>query len=304
MNYEDSHLSDHQLLLDVERELPARDQKPVRAHLDACWKCRARRQELENAIADFVRAHQGEFDEKLPPAAGRRALLKAQLDQLAATEPRSNWFLLTRRLDWALRGRENTARKRARQTKPSAPPMKTQRLVSLRGPNVSQLLTVAACGLAVLGLLLVRHLVSRPGASLSQTTVVSIPDSRLTPGATILAGRQAVCALSNVKNKTVPVALQKQVFQEYGIAGSEPQAYEVDYLVTPALGGADDIRNLWPHSYRATVWNARVKDALEDRLRDMVCDGSLDLEQAQKDIAENWIAAYKKYFRTEQPLLP
>ncbi len=98
------------------------------------------------------------------------------------------------------------------------------------------------------------------------------------------------------------MALQRKVLEEYGIAGAEPRAYEIDYLVTPALGGADDIRNLWPHSYSATAWNAAVKDALEDRLRDMVCDGSLDLTQAQKEIAGNWIAAYKKYFHTERPL--
>jgi len=95
--------------------------------------------------------------------------------------------------------------------------------------------------------------------------------------------------------------VRKQVFQEYGIPGAKPEAYEVDYLVTPALGGADDLRNLWPHSYSAT-WNARVKDELEDRLREMVCSGNLDLTEAQREIAENWIAAYKKYFHTEQPL--
>jgi hypothetical protein len=50
------------------------------------------------------------------------------------------------------------------------------------------------------------------------------------------------------------------------------------------------------------VWNARVKDELEDRLRQMVCDGSLDLTEAQREIATNWIAAYKKYFRTDRPL--
>jgi hypothetical protein len=44
-----------------------------------------------------------------------------------------------------------------------------------------------------------------------------------------------------------------------------------------------------------------VKDELEDRLRDMVCDGSLDLTEAQHEIATNWITAYKKYFRTERP---
>jgi hypothetical protein len=34
----------------------------------------------------------------------------------------------------------------------------------------------------------------------------------------------------------------------------------------------------------------------------MVCDGSLDLTEAQREIAGNWIAAYKKYFHTDQPL--
>ena len=125
------------------------------------------------------------------------------------------------------------------------------------------------------------------------------PIPRLTPGATILATRLVVCAQANTKNKAVPAELQRKVFEEYGIAGAAPRAYEVDYLVTPALGGADDIRNLWPHSYSATMWNARVKDALEDRLREMVCEGSLDLTEAQQEIAVNWIAAYKKYFHTD-----
>jgi hypothetical protein len=263
MSSEDSHLSDQQLLLDVEGELSTHDEKPVRSHLDACWKCRARRQEIENAIADFIRIHQREFDVKLPPAAGRRALLKAQLAQLSATQPRSGRFVLTRRSDWAL--------------------------------------AAAALGL-VLGLLLARSVAGLPSRPRPRAVVVSIPDSRLTPGAAVLASRQAVCAQANTNNKAVPVALQRKVFEEYGIAGAEPQAYEVDYLVTPALGGADDIRNLWPHSYSATVWNARVKDDLENRLRDMVCDGSLDLAEAQREIAGNWIAAYKKYFRTAQPL--
>ena len=131
---------------------------------------------------------------------------------------------------------------------------------------------------------------------------VSIPDSTLTPGATLLASRWMVCAQVNVKNKAVPAALQRAVFQEYGLQGQDPRAYEVDYLVTPALGGADDIHNLWPHSYSATAWNAQVKDALEDRLREMVCDGSLDLAEAQREIAMNWITAYKKYFHTDKPL--
>jgi hypothetical protein len=263
MHLEGSHLSDQQLLLDIEGELPAAGEKTVAGHLEACWKCRARRQELESAINAFIRTHQRELDPGLPPAAGPRALLKVRLAELSAAAPRS-WPLLQKaRLGWPL---------------------------------------TAALGLVTLGLLLAGFWMNRHGEPAPRAWVVSVPDSRLTPGAAILASRQAVCAQTNTKNKAVPVALQRQVFAEYGLSGAEPQAYEVDYLVTPALGGADDIRNLWPHSYTETVWNARVKDALEDRLRDMVCGGRLDLTAAQKEIAENWIAAYKKYFHTEQPL--
>ena len=265
MNYQDSHFSDEQLLRRLEGELSARDEKLVQSHLDGCWKCRARCQELEDAIADFVRVYQGEFDAKLPPIAGSRALLRARLAQVSSSLPRrrSGWLASLAQFAWPLS---------------------------------------AACGLLALGFFLANSGLGRQGKSRSQAVLVSIPDSRLTPGAALLETRQAVCAQPNTRNKAVPVALQRKVFEEYGIARAEPRAYEVDYLITPALGGADDIHNLWPQSDSATVWNAHVKDELEDRLRDMVCDGSVDLSEAQKEIAENWIAAYKKYFRTDKPL--
>jgi hypothetical protein len=223
-----------------------------------------RRQELENAIVDFVRVYQQDLDAKIPPAAGPRALLKARIAQLSGTEPgwRSEWFSVSRGLACA----------------------------------------VGICGLLAFGLFLVRLNTVRHGSSRVQAWVVSIPDSRLTPGATVLVSRADVCAQPRSNNKPVSAAVQRKVFEEYGIWGVDPRAYEVDYLVTPALGGADDIHNLWPHSYSATAWNARVKDALEDRLHGMVCDGSLDLTEAQREIASNWIAAYKKYFHTDQPL--
>jgi hypothetical protein len=34
-----------------------------------------------------------------------------------------------------------------------------------------------------------------------------------------------------------------------------------------------------------------------------VCSGNLDLRTAQRDIATDWIAAYKKYFHSESPIL-
>jgi hypothetical protein len=260
---QDFHLSDQDLLRDLDGELPAGEVKRAHEHLDACWKCRTRRQEMEGAIERFMQCREAEPDD-LPPAAGPRALLKAQLAELshARSNPPAPWFS-HKALTWAA--------------------------------------AVTACGFVALALYVVNS--DEPFESArAKPVVVSVPDSRLTPGATLLASRREVCSESNTKNKAVPVALQRRVFAEYGIKGADPRAYEVDYLITPALGGADDIHNLWPHSYSSAVWNAQVKDALEDRLRNMVCEGNLDLQEAQQEIARDWIAAYKKYFNTDRPL--
>lgn len=132
--------------------------------------------------------------------------------------------------------------------------------------------------------------------------IVTVPNPKFTPGATVLRSQQELCEEADVKNKAIPPALQERVFAEYGVRSPQDGMYEVDYLITPALGGADDIRNFWPQSSQTTVWNSRVKDELEDHLRALVCDGRLDLATAQREIAGNWIEAYKKYFQTNQPI--
>ena len=261
MKHPESHLSDQQLLLDAEGELSTHEEKLVRAHLSACWTCRARRQEFEDAIASFVRSRKEGPEPELPPAAGPRALLRARMAELSAKGP------------------------------------------SVRFPFPRGLrATAAICAVLVPGIAVTRLALNRERRTSERAAMMYyMPDARLTPGATVLLSRSGVCSRPGDGNKPVPVALQRQVFQEYGIPRADPRAYEVDYLVTPALGGADDIHNLWPHSHSAT-WNAHVKDALEDRLREMVCDGTLDLAEAQQEIATNWISAYKKYFHTDGPL--
>jgi hypothetical protein len=167
-------------------------------------------------------------------------------------------------------------------------------------PRLSWTVVAAGLMLALATGVLFRGLSARYAPRL---VAVTVPNPSFTPGATVLLGQREVCTETSVKNKAVPAALQKRVFDEYGIRAAEPGAYEVDYLITPALGGADDIHNLWPQSSRATLWNAGVKDALEDHLRNLVCDGQLDLATAQREIAGNWIEAYKKYFQTDRPLV-
>jgi hypothetical protein len=259
-----SHLSDQELLMAVDGELSARDDRRVHSHLNACWDCRTRQQEIEAAIGEFVRIHRRTFDKQIPPADGPRALLKAQIAQLGDKQGGS-WLHWFRVMSWRLRWGT----------------------------------FAAACGLAAMSYITLRSWAAR---GVGGVVAVAVPDPSLTPGAAVLASEKEVCSQSNTKNKAVPLALQRRVFDEYGIRPADPTAYEIDYLITPALGGADDIHNIWPQSNGGTVWNAQVKDALEDHLRTLVCDGQLDLGTAQRDIASNWIEAYKKYFHTDRPL--
>jgi hypothetical protein len=162
---------------------------------------------------------------------------------------------------------------------------------------------MGVCVLALMIVAIPHHWSSRRGPTMYASFVpMSFPTTTLTPGVARPASRQQVCGSNEGKNRDVPVALRRKVFELYGIPRADPKAYEVDYLITPALGGADDIGNLWPQSYSAIVWNARVKDALEDRLHEMVCRGDVDLATAQREISTDWISAYKKYFRTDRPI--
>jgi hypothetical protein len=133
----------------------------------------------------------------------------------------------------------------------------------------------------------------------------SIPDRSLTPGMTRPVSVSEVCSLAHEEVvRQVSDSLRQQVLAEYGMKASNLNDYEIDYLITPGLGGADDIHNLWPEPYKSHEWNARVKDALEERLHQLVCTHQVSLETAQRDIAADWIAAYKKYFRTDKPQPP
>ena len=263
MQYQESHVSDQDLALLADGELDPGRTPEVAAHLAQCWFCRARKQDIENAIVDFVRLQRQTLDKRLPPPAPMRAMLKARLAQISEANPA--WGLQRPRQAWAYAS--------------------------------------AALFAIVLGGALWSHLWENPMRIFTPRPVpVSFPEPSLTPGAVATVNKDQICAASRPKNRVVPASLQRKVFEEYGIPSAEPRAYEVDYLITPALGGADDIRNLWPQSSTAAVWNAQVKDTLEDRLHDLVCEGNLDLTTAQQEIASDWIAAYKKYFRTDRPI--
>jgi hypothetical protein len=270
---EDLHLSDQELLLAADGELSARRAAQVHAHLAACWDCRARMAEIEGTIADFARAHRQTLDPQLPPIAGPRALLRAQLVELASKREASSWRRLCQ---------------------------------FAKAPRTAAFLSAAVVIAAMVGGLLFQHsTLGTTRAVVAPLERAAVPDRGLTPGATRRVTLSDVCSMPHEEViGEVSTSLRQEVFHEYGIANARAGDYEIDYLIAPGLGGTEDIHNLWPEPYTSRTWNAHVKDTLEEHLHQMVCEGKLDLSTAQRDIATNWIAAYKNYFHTDRPLAP
>lgn len=265
MNHEIKHPSDAQLLRAADGELEFAQADDVQQHLIACGSCRERARALQTVSADFAQAYlEQAAAAAAPPQAYARARLKMRLAEASNRQQQSRWLGLGGR-GWA-----------------------------------------TACLAILMAAIGIRFAYQQSRLRDSQSALAEaggplVPDARLTPGAVQALSVGQVCAAGGPKESRPPTQLQRAVFHEYGMDDAAPQEYEVDHLITPALGGSDDIRNLWPEPY-SSEWNAHVKDELEDYLHDQVCRGKLDLPTAQREISTNWISAYQKYFHTDKPL--
>ena len=131
-----------------------------------------------------------------------------------------------------------------------------------------------------------------------------LPDRKLTPGTVNSAiSEDQYRAQCHTRGWTrlyrPPVSftnsLKKLQMKEYGYPLAELRDYEEDHLVPLCLAGApQDPANLWPQP-RFGEWGADRKDTLEAKLCRLVCDGGVPLAEAQREIAKDWIAAYRKY---------
>ncbi len=127
-----------------------------------------------------------------------------------------------------------------------------------------------------------------------------LPDPQLTPGTINTAiSEQQYRAQCHTKGWTKPYrpsvsftnSLKKLQMKKYGYPLADIRNYEEDHLVPLCLAGApQDPANLWPGES-----SADLKDALEAKLCRLACDGKVPLADAQREIATDWIAAYRKY---------
>lgn len=128
------------------------------------------------------------------------------------------------------------------------------------------------------------------------------PDPKLTPG--VKTDIVDVCKTKWGKDhRFVTQKMKEFVFAEYHVTaaqrhvvvkGKKKARYEIDHLISRELGGADDVKNLWPESYYGP-WNAHDKDRIENKLHSLVCNGTITLSDAQAMIRTDWVAAYKRF---------
>jgi hypothetical protein len=134
----------------------------------------------------------------------------------------------------------------------------------------------------------------------------SLPDPGLTPGEVNPAITDAtidttICVRGWTRTVRPPAdyteALKRQQIREYGYADRRLRSYEEDHLIPLDLGGSpDDPRNLWPEPRQAADgWDADRKDKLEAALARLVCEHRVPLGEAQRAIATDWIAAYRRF---------
>ena len=106
--------------------------------------------------------------------------------------------------------------------------------------------------------------------------------------------RQPSFRTSAIRN--VPQSEKFAVEREYGMAERRyGRTLEIDHIVSLELGGSNDIANLFPEKLNAAP-GYKVKDRLENKLHDWVCAGKIGLRPAQRQIAGNWQALYRKVF--------
>ena len=129
-----------------------------------------------------------------------------------------------------------------------------------------------------------------------------LPDAKCTPGVINPSVTQSnikntICVSGYTKTVRPPVSyttpLKIKLMKSYGFTDSRSN-YEFDHLIPLEVGGhPTDVKNLFPEPGYGQ-YNFHVKDRFENYLHKAVCNGSISLTEAQKQIATDWISNWKK----------
>ena len=109
-------------------------------------------------------------------------------------------------------------------------------------------------------------------------------------------------AIGTRDTPNVPPSVDRLAFTEYGY--TYPQAedtFEVDHLIPLDLGGDDVIANLWAEPATPTP-AFHQKDRVEHYLHQQVCSGAMTLMDAQRQVATDWLAVWKRIKDQDAPM--
>jgi hypothetical protein len=125
------------------------------------------------------------------------------------------------------------------------------------------------------------------------------PDPTLTPGAVRTIDVGEICSHGTRELRHWDRERDDRIMAEYGLRPGPHPDFELDHLIPLGIGGADSDANLWPEPRRSIEpqWNAETKDRLEWKLHDLICSGQLDVREAQRMMAEDWVEAYGRFTR-------
>jgi hypothetical protein len=143
--------------------------------------------------------------------------------------------------------------------------------------------------------------VSGNGTLLIPHGPLSRPDPKLTPGAIATTDLAAVCrqakrtrGLYSTNNPLIAPSDQQAVFSAYKIPPSLAKHFGLDFLVPLQLGGAVTTANIWPMA-RSRGLGFHEKYVLNLRMHILVCHGEMPLQQAQHEMAADWIKLWTRY---------
>lgn len=110
---------------------------------------------------------------------------------------------------------------------------------------------------------------------------LAVPNLQLTPGAVRPLTKTQVCSIKwGLDSRHVPLSMKKRVAKAYGVPWTEHSAYVFDHFIPRELGGEDVDANIWLQP----IGESRAKDIVENRLHRSVCQGTITLEEAQRQM--------------------
>lgn len=124
-----------------------------------------------------------------------------------------------------------------------------------------------------------------------------VPDKALTPGAVSKDSRTKICQKDyTLRERSVSYSTREKVYRLHGVNKKAcAKGCKIDHLVPLAIGGSNEMGNLWPHEYGAE-WNVFAKTRLEVRLRKEVCSKRMPLAAAQECIRSDWTACFTRFY--------